>query len=95
MKKSDYFSEYILARRWCQQHKDSQFFTCAQLHPAKKFSDLEQAIYQEFDNIRQKPITDAELYKVQNKFKSDFVSQQESVKSLADLFCFYTNQFWL
>lgn len=65
------------------------FFIFAQLHPGKKFSDLENTIFREFEEICHEQLTGVELTKAKNKIKSDFVSQQESVRSLADLFCFY------
>lgn len=65
------------------------FFIFAQLHPRKKFSDLENIINQEFDRISAEQLSDDELTKAKNKVKSDFVSQQESVRSLADMFCYH------
>ncbi|UCF65516.1 MAG: insulinase family protein [bacterium] len=66
------------------------FFIFAQLHPQKHFSDLENTILQEFEKIGQDAISKQELVKAQNKIRHDFISQQESVRSLADLLCFYT-----
>ena len=65
------------------------FFIFAQLHPQKKFSELENTIYQEFEKICAEQLSDVELTKAKNKIKSDFVSQQESVRSLADIFCYH------
>ena len=66
------------------------FFVFAQLHPQKKFSELETTIFQEFEKIYLDKLTDQELIKAKNKIKSDYISQQESIRSLADLFCYHT-----
>jgi predicted Zn-dependent peptidase len=65
------------------------FFIFAQLHPGKKFTEMENTIFQEYEKIYHEQITDDELSKAKNKINSDFISQQESVRSLADLFCYH------
>jgi len=65
------------------------FFLFAQLHPQKKLTDLEKAIYAEFEQIQNRGVSEEELEKARNKVKADFISQQESVRSLADTLCMY------
>jgi zinc protease len=66
------------------------FFLFAQLHPQKKLADLEKAIYEEFEKIQSEGVREEELEKAKNKVRADFVSQQETARSLADNLCMYT-----
>ena len=66
------------------------FFLFAQLHPQKKLADLENVIYKEFEKIQTEGVRKEELEKAKNKVRADFVSQQETVRSLADSLCMYT-----
>ncbi|OGB65640.1 MAG: hypothetical protein A2Y94_06885 [Caldithrix sp. RBG_13_44_9] len=65
------------------------FFLFAQLHPEKKLLDLEKTIYAEFEQLQSRGVSEEELEKAKNKVRTDFVSQQESVRSLADTLCMY------
>jgi predicted Zn-dependent peptidase len=66
------------------------FFIFAQLHPGKDLAELEKSIQKEFQSVCNNKVSSSELEKAKNKVKADFISQQETVRSLADLLCFYT-----
>lgn len=69
------------------------FFLFAQLHPEKKISELEKAIYSELEKLAESGVSDSELEKAKNKVQADFFSQQETVRSLADVLCLYETIF--
>ncbi|RQV92290.1 MAG: insulinase family protein [Calditrichaeota bacterium] len=66
------------------------FFIFAQLHPLKEWTDLEKVVQQEFERVITGGVSEQELRKARNKVKADFISNQETVRSLADLMCLYT-----
>jgi zinc protease len=65
------------------------FFIFAQLHPGKDLGELEKSIQKEFQSVCNNEVSSSELEKAKNKVKADFISQQETVRSMADLLCFY------
>lgn len=66
------------------------FFIFAQLHPGKDLHDLEKSVQKEFESICSSKVSSTELEKAKNKVRTDFISQEETVRSLADLLCLYT-----
>lgn len=69
------------------------FFLFAQLHPEKKLIELEQVICSELEQIANAGVTANELEKAKNKVQADFISQQETVRTLADVLCMYQTVF--
>jgi predicted Zn-dependent peptidase len=67
----------------------SLFFIFAQVHPQATLTQLKESIEKVFHTIREKPIGPEEIEKAKNKLKSDFITQQETVRSMADIFCLY------
>jgi predicted Zn-dependent peptidase len=65
------------------------FFIFAQLHPRKQLEDLEKSILGIVDDILENGVSEDELNKAKNKIKADYISHQETTRSLADLFCMY------
>jgi predicted Zn-dependent peptidase len=66
------------------------FFVFAQLHPQKELKNMEQSIQNIFEDVSKNGVSTTELSKAKNKIKAEYVSYQETVRSLADLFCMYT-----
>jgi predicted Zn-dependent peptidase len=66
------------------------FFVFAQLHPQQQLKSLEKSIQNIFEDISKNGITEAELNKARNKMKAEYISHQETVRSMADLFCMFT-----
>lgn len=69
------------------------FFIFAQLNPQRSLDDLHSLINDEFNRLIQEKVSETELRKAKNKIKADYISQQESVRTLADMLCFYGTVF--
>lgn len=69
------------------------FFLFAQLHPSKKVSELREAINFSFNMLTESMVSDSELMKANNKLRAEYISQQQTVRTLADIFCMYTTIF--
>jgi zinc protease len=69
------------------------FFIFAQLHPQKSLSDLISSIDEEFNRLNNELVDESEIIKAKNKVRADFVAQEESVRTHADLLSYYTTVF--
>lgn len=69
------------------------FFIFAQLNPQKTLPDLLNLIDDEFARLGNEPVSEEEISKAKNKVKSDFVGQEESVRTHADMLSYYTTVF--
>jgi zinc protease len=66
------------------------FFIFAQLHPQKSLPDLISGIDEEFSRLSSELVDKSEIIKAKNKVRADFVAQQESVRTHADLLSYYS-----
>jgi predicted Zn-dependent peptidase len=71
----------------------SLFFLFAQLHPSKKVSDLEEAINTGFKKLKEGMVSNQELLKAKNKLRAEHIAHQQTIRTLADIFCMYTTVF--
>ncbi len=66
------------------------FYFFGQLKEGKKMAEVEAAYFEELVKLREQELSEEELQKVKNQFKSDFISKFSRVNYKANLLCFYT-----
>ncbi|HOY73044.1 MAG TPA: insulinase family protein, partial [Tenuifilaceae bacterium] len=60
-----------------------------QLFPSTSFSDADESITSELEELKIKPVSDYELEKVKNRFESNFVFEETSILNKAINLSFY------
>jgi zinc protease len=68
-------------------------FFFGQVYPGKTIADLGKSFSIEIEKLLSNTITDQEMIKGRNKLRAEYIAQQESVRTLADIFCMYTTIF--
>lgn len=61
-------------------HKDPHLFLLyASVAPQKKIEEVEAALYEEIEKLKNEPVTDRELEKAKNQTESSFIMAQDSI----------------
>ena len=61
-----------------------------QIKPGHTMEEIERSFQEEMERLQNEPISERELQKAKNQFKSDFISKLERAYYKADLLCLYT-----
>lgn len=69
------------------------FFVFAQVHPRHHIDDLKAALKFEFRRLASEGVSEEELKKAKSKVRSEWISRDESTRSIADYLCMYTTVF--